>query len=267
MAEIKDILALMRSIAPESATEPGFDDNVGLLVGSERGSTDTALLCLDCTENVIAEAAAKGAKLVISHHPVIFRGIRSVTDGDPTGRTILAAARAGVSVYSAHTNLDFCDGGLNDYAAELAGLSDVRPMLEEGGVKVGRYGRLKETTLSGLADSLAAAFDDRHIRIIGGGAEKITSAAVVNGGGGDIGFLRMAMELADCYVTADVPHHVQLYAAQSGYPLVVMQHYSMEAVYMKRLSVLLGKAAEARGMGVRFAVAESEYNPAQQEVL
>ena len=144
MAEIKDILALMRSIAPESATEPGFDDNVGLLVGSERGSTDTALLCLDCTENVIAEAAAKGAKLVISHHPVIFRGIRSVTDGDPTGRTILAAARAGVSVYSAHTNLDFCDGGLNDYAAELAGLSDVRPMLEEGGVKVGRYGRLKE---------------------------------------------------------------------------------------------------------------------------
>lgn len=89
----------------------------------------------------------------------------------------------------------------------------------------------------------------------------------MNGGGGDIGFLRMAMELADCYVTGDVPHHVQLYAAQSGYPLVVMQHYSMEAVYMKRLSVLLGKAAEARGMGVRFAVAESEYNPAQQEVL
>ena len=61
MAEIKDILSLMRGLAPESATEPGFDDNVGLLLGSEKGDSSVVMLCLDCTENVVREAAAAGA--------------------------------------------------------------------------------------------------------------------------------------------------------------------------------------------------------------
>ena len=266
MAEIKDILSLMRGLAPESATEPGFDDNVGLLLGSEKGDSSVVMLCLDCTENVVREAAAAGTRLVISHHPAIFRSVRRITDGDPTGRMLLAAASAGISVYSAHTNLDFCEGGLNDYNAELMGLSDVRPMLVEENIKVGRIGKREPVTVAALAEELARTFTDGHIRYVGTGAERVSKIAVINGGGGDIDFISRAMELgADCYITADVPHHAALFAAQNGFPLIIMQHYTMERVYMNRLAELLARGSAERGLDVIFRVAESEHDPAHQE--
>lgn len=268
MAGIAEILALVRELAPESATEPDFDDNVGLILGSERGGTEEALLCLDCTEGVIEEAVGCGAKLVISHHPAIFYPLKKITDADPTGRMLLAAARAGIAVYSAHTNLDFCAGGLNDYAAELMGLTDLSPLETPGGIPVGRVGTRRETTTAALADELAQTFGDRHVRFVGRGNERIKRVAVINGGGGNISYVKKAMERgADCYVTADVPHHVALYAAESGFPLVIMQHYAMEAVYMKKLAEKLAGAAAERGVRVRFRVSARETNPAQQEVL
>lgn len=270
MAAIADILSIIRELAPEQrVAQDGFVDNVGLLLGSDKGSTDSALLCLDCTENVVEEAVKTGAKLIISHHPLIFYPIKRVTDADPTGRTLLAAARNGISVYSAHTNLDYCSGGLNDYAAELMGLTDVLPLeIAANGVAVGRVGSVRQTTLKGLSDACANAFDDKHVRFVGKGNEKINRVAVINGGGGDISYIRKAMELgADCYVTADVPHHAALFAAQSGFPLVIMQHFTMEAVYMTRLAETLGRAAAERNVSVCFTVSASEYNPAQQEVL
>ena len=268
MAGIADILSLIRNLAPESATEPDFDDNVGLILGSERGDSKEVILCLDCTENVIDEAAKASARLVISHQPAIFYALKRITDADPTGRMLLAAARAGISVYSAHTNLDFCAGGLNDYAAELMGLQDTQPLETVGGIPVGRVGGRREIGLAAFADELAQKFGDRHVRFVGKGNERIKRAAVINGGGGNISYVKKAMELgADCYVTADVPHHVALYAAGCGFPLVIMQHYAMEAVYMARLAETLGRAAAERGLDVRFRVSASEYNPAQQEVL
>lgn len=271
MAGITEILSVMRGFAPEERTEQDFDDNVGLILGSEKGETDSVLLCLDCTEGAVAEAESAGAKLIISHHPAIFYPVKRVTDADPTGRMLLAAARAGIAVYSAHTNLDFCEGGLNDYAAELMGLAGLEPMeIASNGVAVGRVGVLipKATTLAEFADRCSMAFDDRHVRYVGKGTEMIGRVAVINGGAGSLSYVKKAMELgADCYVTADVPHHVALYAAQSDFPLVIMQHYAMEAVYMKRLAEKLETATAARGMRVRFIVSGSEYNPSQQEVL
>lgn len=268
MAEIKDILSLVREFAPESDTEPGFDDNVGLIIGSEKSATDEVLLCLDCTESVVEEAKERGAKLIISHHPAIFYPIKRATDQDPTGRMILAAAQAGISVYSAHTNLDFCSGGLNDYAAEIMGIKNAKAMEVADGIGIGRIGDIKKDTLGALAEKLEKAFDDKHVRTVGDLNAEIRKAAVINGGGGSIHYVRLAAELgADCYVTADVPHHVLLFAAQSGMNMIVMQHYTMEAVYLKRLAEILKKSAAVRGVSARFTVSASEYNPTRQEVL
>lgn len=268
MPRIKEVLSLMRAFAPECDTEPGFDDNVGLLIGSEDCDTDTAVLCLDCTEKVIEEADSSGARLVISHHPAIFYGLKRVTDADPTGRMLLAAARKGISVYSAHTNLDFCDGGINDYVAALAGLTSTEPMELDGGVKVGRIGSIRERSVSDWAAELSETFGDRHITVIGDGAKRVRRVAVVNGGGGNMRFVSRAVESgADCYVTADVPHHVRLYAAESGLPLIIMQHYCMEAIYMGKLTALLENAAKKQGLAVRFIRSATERNPASSEVL
>lgn len=268
MAKIAEILDLVRGFAAEDATEPDFADNVGLLVGSAKGETEKVVLCLDCTESVVREAATLGARLVISHHPVIFHPLKSVTDDDPTGRTVLAAARAGITVYSAHTNLDFCPRGINDYAAELLGLTNVTALEDVGGVRVGRIGTRNRTTLKQLAEKAAKDFDDGHIRLIGDPNAEVRTVAVLNGGGGSIGNVRAAQEKgADCYVTADVPHHVALYAAESGLPLMIMQHYAMEAVYKKRFAEILFGLAKSRGIEATFVASKAEKNPAWQEVL
>lgn len=268
MPEIKEILSLMRSFAPESDTEPGFEDNVGLIIGSENVKTETVVICLDCTEKVIDEAAGLDAKLVISHHPAIFYGLKKATDADPTGRMLLAAARNGISVYSAHTNLDFCPDGINDYVADESGLTNIVPMETENGIRVGRIGNIKEKTVSELATGLARTFGDNHVTIVGDGTKRVKTVAILNGGGGSIHFAARAVELgADCYVTADVPHHVRLYAAESGLPLIIMQHYCMEAVYMEKLTALLENAAKKRGLAVRFVRSASERNPASSEVI
>lgn len=261
MSEIKDILAIMRDFAPEDRTEPDFEDNAGLLIGSEKGGAQKVLVCLDCTENVVKEAARKGSRLIISHHPVIFRAVKRVTDEDPTGRVILAAARNGISVYSAHTNLDFCDGGMNDFCAELMGLKNIRPLKTESGVKIGRAGEREKIKLSAFAKELSAKFDDCYVRVVGDDAD-IETVAVVNGGGGDISLTELARRSgADCYVTADVPHHVMLYARACGFPLVIMQHYTMERIYIKKLVGILAAEAEKRGLRVSFEAAESENCP------
>ena len=237
-------------------------------MGSACGETRGALLCLDCTENTVAEAADCGYNLVISHHPAIFRGIERVTDETPTGRMILAAARLGVSVYSAHTNLDFCKGGINDYAAELIGLTDVRPMTESGGVGVGRIGSVSRTTAGALARKCAAVFGDRRAAVAGDEYKTVNTVAVVNGGGGSIEFLTLAARLgADCYITGDVPHHVALYAAECGTPIVVLGHYAAERIYMKRLGGLLSARAEEAGFGVTFEVSATERDPIRTEDL
>lgn len=267
MAKIADILSLLRAFAPEEATEPGFSDNVGLLVGSECGESRGALLCLDCTESVVSEALQKGYSLIISHHPAIFRSVTRVTDTTPTGRMILAAAKSGISVYSAHTNLDFCGSGLNDYAAELIGLRDIRPMAEESGVAIGRVGELEHAlTASELAANCAKIFGDSRAAVAGDEQKTIKTVAVVNGGGGDIDFLTLAASCgADCYVTGDVPHHVALYARECGLPIVILQHYAAERIYMKRLGEILSERAAKAGVTAYFEVSESEHNPIRTE--
>ncbi len=261
MSKIKDILEIMRGFAPEDRTEPDFEDNVGLLVGSEKGETDKVTVCLDCTASVVEEAAKKGAGLIISHHPVIFRAVKRITDEDITGRAVLAAARNGISVYSAHTNLDFCDGGLNDYCAFLMGLNNVRPLKTENGIKIGRIGERDAVKLSVFAAELSKTFNDERVGIAGEDVE-VKSIAVVNGGGGDIELTELARHAgADCYVTADVPHHVLMYARDCGFPLVVMQHYTMERIYIKKLVGILTDEANKRGLRVSFEASESECCP------
>lgn len=266
MAEIRQILSLMRDLAPESETEPGFEDSVGLLIGSESGKTRGALLCLDCTESVVREAANKGYSLVISHHPAIFRGISRVTDETPTGRMILAAARTGISVYSAHTNLDFCEGGINDYAAELLGLKDVRPVYAEEGVRIGRMGEIAPVSAHTLAKKCAEIFGDRRAAVAGDEYKQVKTVALVCGGGGSIELLETAAKRgADCYITGDVPHHVALYARECGTPIVVLSHYRAERIYMKRLGELLTERAARERIDAVIEVSETERDPVRTE--
>ena len=93
-------------------------DNVGLLVGDNTKEVNKVLFCLDVTEKVVKQAVDNNVDLIISHHPVIFSGLKKITNETVHGRKLLKLIENNISVYGAHTNVDSADGGLNDYVLE-----------------------------------------------------------------------------------------------------------------------------------------------------
>lgn len=128
---IKHITAALEAWAPRSLQEDY--DNSGLQVGDPEAEITSALVCLDCTEAVVEEAARHGCGLIISHHPVIFRGLKSLSGGGYVERTILAAIRHGIALYAIHTNLDNVVTGVNAEIAARIGLKQLRVLAPKPG--------------------------------------------------------------------------------------------------------------------------------------
>ncbi len=103
-------------------------DNSGLQVGKIGQRVERILLTLDITEEVLAEAITQGCNLIISHHPLLFNGLKSVNDQTQTGRIIMKAIKNNITIYTAHTNLDIAPDGLNDYLASLLTLKSAKPL-------------------------------------------------------------------------------------------------------------------------------------------
>lgn len=122
--KIKEIVSALERFAP-LPLQDGFD-NAGLQIGLTDAEATGALLCLDVTEAVLDEAIASGCNLIISHHPLIFKGYKSITGKDYVERCILKAIKNDIVIYSAHTNLDNVPGGVNFKIAEKIGLKNVR---------------------------------------------------------------------------------------------------------------------------------------------
>ena len=117
-------------------------DNCGLLLGDRERDIKTVLLSLDITENVAKEAKNVGADLILSHHPILFDGAKKITRDTPEGRTILTLLENNTCAYSAHTNCDVAENGINARLATLFDLLDTEFLEEDG---LGRIGNLKKT--------------------------------------------------------------------------------------------------------------------------
>jgi len=129
--KIKDLIAPLEAWAPRSLQEDY--DNSGLQVGDPEAEVNAAMVCLDCTEAVVEEAAAKGCGLIISHHPVIFRGLKSLVARSHVERTLLAAIRHGIALFAIHTNLDNVIDGVNGEIAARLGLTNLRVLSPKAG--------------------------------------------------------------------------------------------------------------------------------------
>lgn len=121
---IKEVIEVLERWAPPQLQEEY--DNCGLQVGDPEAEVREALLTLDCTEEVVAEAVKHGCGLIISHHPPIFKGLRSITGRNDVERTILAAIRNDVAIYAMHTNLDNVLSGVNSELASRMGLTPLQ---------------------------------------------------------------------------------------------------------------------------------------------
>ena len=143
MATVNDILRFLETLAPRSMKMDW--DNVGLLCGSRKAEVSKILVALDPFEGVCEEAAAIGAQLIVTHHPLIFQALKSITDETSIGRSIQLLCRENISAINAHTNLDCAPGGVNDRLAAALGLKGIEvidPMgVDANGAEWGCCGR------------------------------------------------------------------------------------------------------------------------------
>ncbi|MFZ5649059.1 MAG: Nif3-like dinuclear metal center hexameric protein [Bacillota bacterium] len=131
-AKCREIFQVIEEISPSELAEDW--DNCGLQVGDPEKMAERVLLALDMDEAVLSEAVERGAGLVITHHPLIFKGIKQLREDRPQGRLLAKIIRSGITVYSAHTNLDSAEGGVSAALAEKLRLTDIR-VLRSGGEK------------------------------------------------------------------------------------------------------------------------------------
>lgn len=224
MPTVHDIESALYALAPKALAAEW--DNVGLLAGSADREVRSVLVALDITEPVVDEAERMGADLIVSHHPVIFHPVKSITDRDPSGRLLIRLVRSGTGAVCMHTNLDAAQGGVNDALASALGLQDAAPAAEGG---IARIGTLPETmALPGFLARVRNALRPNGIRYVDGG-RPIRKVAAGGGACGD--FLWEAAALGcDAFVTADLKYNHFLDAGVLGLTVIDAGHFPTEDV-------------------------------------
>lgn len=193
------------------------------------------LIALDITEAVVDRAVAEGYDVIVSHHPLLFRGVKHMTTEDAVSRRTIKLCRAGIAALSFHTRLDALGGGVNDVLADILSLHDIAPFGDEG---IGRVGTL-DAPMS--AEALAALVADRlgpPAVTLADAGRPVSRVAVLGGSGGDDVPAALATG-ADAYVTGEAPHHWLVDAPEMGLSLIVAGHHHTEAPVCAMLAEMI----------------------------
>lgn len=238
-------------------------DNVGLLCGRSDKAVKTVLLAVDATDAVIDEACVRGADALITHHPLIFHGVKQVNDTDYVGRRILKLVRHDIACYACHTNFDVM--GMADAAADELKLQD-RKVLEityeddisrEG---LGRIGSLPEyMKLRDFAVRVRDVFHVARVRCYGDPEQPVVTAAILPGSGKDE--IDLALKAgADVMVTGDITHHVGIDAVEKGIAVIDAGHFGVEKLFLPYMKQFLNREAP------EIAVLESDQGEPYTEI-
>ena len=231
MATVADILAFIETIAPPCMKESW--DNCGLLCGRKEKEVRTVLVALDPFRNVIEEAIAVKADLIVTHHPLIFRDkLMAVNEDTETGRNLLTLIENGIAAINAHTNYDLAPGGVNDVLARTLGLSDITVITPEGTDEEGRpYGLLRSGTVEEqpLSRFLAVVKENlgcQGLRYVDGG--KSVRKVAVGGGSCADGMFEALAAGCDTFVTSDIKYNQFRTACENGLNLIDAGHFHTE---------------------------------------
>ena len=223
---LREIIAALERFAPLRLQDEW--DNSGLQVGFPESEVRCVLVCLDVTEALVEEAIEKHCDLIVSHHPLLFKALRQVSDATYQQRCVVKALAAGISIYSAHTSLDNAPDGVNYRIAAKLGLTDLRWLCPKEGENAG----------SGLVGELPVPerdtdFLDRVRRTFGvecllhsaPEGREIRRVALCGGAGAFL--LRDAVRAgADCFLSGEFHYHD--YFENQGVLLAELGHYQSE---------------------------------------
>lgn len=254
--KVSEIVSWLETEYPPSFAEEW--DNVGLLVGDDQREVKKIFLALDLTEDVLDQAEAFGADMIITHHPMIFSGIKKINNHSFTGRRIIRLILGRTAYYAMHTNYDIL--GMADLSAEYLKLSECRVLAKTGEkdgqeAGLGRVGRLeKSMTLREFAKRVKESLRLLDVRVYGDLDREVSSAAVCTGSGKSLISDVMASG-AEVYVTGDIDHHTGIDAAADGLAVIDAGHYGTEYIFAEAMK----KKLQAQFTQIEIGTAQMKF--------
>ena len=232
-------------------------DNCGYMCGSRENEINGILLAIDITEAVVDEAISLGCNLIISHHPLIFRGIKSLSTDNYINRTLIKAIRNNMTIYAAHTNMDSTQNGVSKVMADKLNLINTRPLVTPqpgADYGLGIIGELAtETKTVNFLQFVKETFNCKVVKHSAICKETVKRVALCGGAGAE--FIEKAIgESADIYITGDIKHH-DWYRAENRVIIADIGHYESEQ-YTKQLFYNI-VSKKITNFAVRYSKADS----------
>lgn len=263
---VGDVLTAVETFAPKALAEEW--DNPGLQLGDPNAKVAKIWTALDPIPEVIAKAIASRCDLLLTHHPLFFRPVKSLDLSQPLMRGVAAALKADMAIVAAHTNMDAALNGVNYLLAEKIGLENVAPLVLPGGgdendgvLGLGRVGNLPEAaTLGALAEKINAIFGGGTLRVAGRLDLPVSRAAVCGGSGGSLmaDFLQSG---AQVFISGDFGYHQALDAEAGDYGLIDLGHFRSENIVVEPMARMLREALTQAGFDVTVEAYEAQTEP------
>ena len=256
--KIRQVLDALEQFAPLPLQESW--DNAGLQLGLTEADVSGALLCLDVNEKIVDEAIRKGCNLIVSHHPLLFRGLKQISGADYVQRCVIKALKNDVVVVSMHTNMDNALGGVNWKIAERLGLQNSRFFAQKtvDGVEAGS-GVIGELPSEMAADDFVLLvkrqFDVECAQCNELLRRPIRKVAIC-GGAGDFLLDDVLCQGADAFITGEMHYH-QYFGYEQRLQICVIGHYQSEQFTAEIFRDIINKECQ----GVRTEIAETNTNP------
>lgn len=238
---LKEIVQKLEAALPLSWAESW--DNSGLLVGDLNSEVSSASLVTDISEAAITHAAELDCTLLMAHHPIIFKSLKSILSDTPVGRTVTLALKSGMALYAAHTNWDSSPEGVNVVLARLLSLKNAVPLTPapagSGAFGIGVVGYLDEPLhIEDFLDLIKKSWGLSHCFGYGDAGRMLYKVALGGGSCGDMWPLALAAG-ADIFATSDITYHQRLDALNSGLSLAVTDHGETERASLPALKSLI----------------------------
>jgi dinuclear metal center YbgI/SA1388 family protein len=242
---LTNLLGTFESLWPLAGAEEW--DRPGLTTGNSNQTITRALLCVDVTLEVLSEANQLGCELVISHHPLLLKGVNFLSEDQLKGELVSFAVKNSIAVYSAHTNADIVVDGVSDILAQQLGLASTKSLVATGdGIGHGRIGKLKSSqSLSDYAKFVSSCLPETNAPIrVAGDLNKMIETVAVVGGAGDSFIPAAAQSGVDLFITSDLRHHVVLDAVSdptNPLALIDISHFAAESLWLTPTQITLSK--------------------------
>lgn len=246
---VRDVVTVLEAAYPPELAESW--DAIGLTCGDPAEPVQRVLIAIDPVTETITEAQELGAQLLVTHHPLLLRGVHGVPADDPKGGLVHRLVRAGIGLFCAHTNADAADPGVSDALAHALGLRVTGPLSPRPGetpparTGTGRICELAETeSLAAFTIRIAQALPETAWGVrAGGDPERPVRTVAVCGGAGDSLLATATLAGVDAYVTADLRHHpASEHLAAGGPALIDLAHWASEHPWCEQAAKVVSTA-------------------------